>query len=102
MLGPSGDLSGRLRDATCQLGNLATKLNLAGSKIEVHKIETDKQKIVPADFSKPSKVVDNDIVKMILTLVNYLKKLTVTQKFKKMKIRFLIIIHTLLFLNLIN
>ena len=43
--------------------NLATKSNLARLKAEVDKTAADKLKTVPADLSKLSHVVDNDVVK---------------------------------------
>ena len=43
--------------------NLALKSNLAKLKAGVDKIEVDKLKIVPTVLSKPSNVVDNEVVK---------------------------------------
>ena len=43
--------------------NLALKSNLAKLKAGVDKIDVDKLKIVPTDLSKPSNVVDNEVVK---------------------------------------
>ena len=42
--------------------NLESKLCLASSKTEVHKIDLDKLKTFPVDLSKLSKAVNNDIV----------------------------------------
>ena len=47
------------------VSSYATKTNLASLKTEVHKIDTDKIKTVPADLAKLSNVVKNDIVKKI-------------------------------------
>ena len=41
---------------------LALKSNLATLKSEIDKIDVDRQKTVPKDFSKLSNVVDNDVV----------------------------------------
>ena len=46
----------------------ATKTNLASLKTEVDKIDTDKLKTVPADLTKLSNVVKNDVVKKIIAL----------------------------------
>ena len=43
--------------------NLALKSNLAKLKAGADKIEVDKLKIVPTVLSKPSNVVDNEVVK---------------------------------------
>ena len=45
------------------VSSYATKTNLASLKAEVDKIDTDKLKTVPADLSKLSNVVRNDVVK---------------------------------------
>ena len=45
---------------------LAVKSDLASLKTEVDKIDIDKLKIVSADLSKLSNLVDNDVVKNIL------------------------------------
>ena len=45
------------------VSSYATKTNLAASKSEVDKIDTDKLKTVPTDLSKLSNVVKNDVVK---------------------------------------
>ena len=45
--------------------NLATKSDLATVKAVVDKIDIDKLRTVPADLSKLSNVVGNDIVKKI-------------------------------------
>ena len=45
------------------ISSYATKTNLAALKTEVDKIDTDKLKTVPADLSKLSNVVKNDVVK---------------------------------------
>ena len=45
------------------VSSYATKTNLAVLKNEVDKIDTDKLKAVPADLSKLSNVVKNDVVK---------------------------------------
>ena len=44
----------------------ATKTNLASLKTEVDKIDTDKLKTVPADLTKLSNVVKNDVVKKLI------------------------------------
>ena len=41
---------------------LALKSNLATLKAEIDKIDVDRLKTVPKDFSKLSNVVDNDVV----------------------------------------
>ena len=46
--------------------NLATKPDLASLKAEVHKIDVYKLKTGPADLSKLSNVVNNDVVKKAL------------------------------------
>ena len=43
--------------------SFALKTNLANSKTEVDKLDTDKLKTVPVDLSKLSNVVKNDVVK---------------------------------------
>ena len=45
------------------VSSYATKTNLAALKSDVDKIDTDKLKTVPADLSKLSNVVKNDVVK---------------------------------------
>ena len=45
------------------VSSYATKTNLAASKGEVDKIDTDKLKTVPTDLAKLSNVVKNDVVK---------------------------------------
>ena len=45
------------------MSSYATKTNLAALKSEVDKIDTDKLKAVPADLTKLSNVVKNDVVK---------------------------------------
>ena len=45
------------------VSSYATKTNLAASKGEVDKIDTDKLKAVPTDLAKLSNVVKNDVVK---------------------------------------
>ena len=53
-----------LKGATgADISNLAVKSNLASLKAEVDKIDIDKLKAVTADLSKPSNLVDNDVVK---------------------------------------
>ena len=54
------DLKGALGVYTC---NLAAKSDLFSLKAQVDKIDIDKLKTVPADLSKVSNVVDNDVVK---------------------------------------
>ena len=51
--------------------NLASKSDLASLKVEVDKLIT-----VPADFSKLSNVVDNDVFK-ILNMINWSHKLII-------------------------
>ena len=43
--------------------SFALKTNLANSKAEVDKLDTDKLVPVPVDLSKLSDVVENDVVK---------------------------------------
>ena len=43
--------------------NLAVKLNLVSLKASIDKIDIDKLKTVPADLSKLSNVVENDVVR---------------------------------------
>ena len=43
--------------------NLAGKSDLVSLRVEVDKTEIDKLKIAPADLSKLSNIVDNDVVK---------------------------------------
>ena len=43
--------------------NLAAKSDLASLKVEIDEIDTRKLKNVPADLSKLSNVVNNDVVK---------------------------------------
>ena len=43
--------------------NFALKTNLANLKTKVDKLDTDKPKAVPVDFSKLTNVVKNDVVK---------------------------------------
>ena len=45
------------------VSGFASKTNLAASKTEIDKIDTDKLKTTPADLSKLSNVVKNDVVK---------------------------------------
>ena len=45
------------------VSSYATKTNLAALKTEVDKIDTDKLKTVPADLTKLTNVVKNDVVK---------------------------------------
>ena len=45
------------------VSSFASKTNLAALKTEVHKIDADKLKTVPADLAKLSNVVNNDVVK---------------------------------------
>ena len=42
---------------------MAAKSDLASLKAEIDKVEVDKLKTVPADFSKLSKVVNNEVIK---------------------------------------
>ena len=57
------------------VSSYATKTNLAALKSEVDKIDTDKLKTVPADLTKLSNVVKNDVVKKI----DYNTKVTSTE-----------------------
>ena len=53
-----------LKGATpADTSNLASKSDLASLKAEVHKIDVDKLKTAPADLSKLSNIVDNDVAK---------------------------------------
>ena len=45
------------------VSSFASKTNIAGLKAEVDKIDADKLKTVPVDFTKLSNVVKNDVVK---------------------------------------
>ena len=42
---------------------MAAKSDLASLKAEIDKVEVDKLKTVPADLSKLSKVVNNEVIK---------------------------------------
>ena len=42
---------------------MAAKSDLASLKAEIDKVEVDKLKAVPADLSKLSKVVNNEVIK---------------------------------------
>ena len=86
---------------------------MANSKAEVDKKYIDKTGVVPIDLSKLFNVVDNHVIKKTVydQLVwkvhaidssKLIKKWTVTQKLKKLKIKFPIMINTLLLLNLIT
>ena len=50
------------------------KSNLANLKTEADKLDIDKLASVPADLSKLSGVVKNDVVKKKLCLINWLQK----------------------------
>ena len=50
--------------------NLALKSNLAKLKAEVGKVDVDKLKTVPTDLRKLSHVVDNEVVKKKLCMIN--------------------------------
>ena len=53
-----------LKDATgVDTSKLATKSDLASLKAEIDKIDVDKLKTAPADLSKISNVVNNEVVK---------------------------------------
>ena len=52
--------------------NFALKTNLASLKTEVDKLDIEKLVPVPADLSKLSNVVKNDVAKK--TLINWLRK----------------------------
>ena len=54
------------------VSSYATKTNLAALKTEVDKIDVDKLKTTPADLTKLSNVVKNDVVKK----TNYSTKIT--------------------------
>ena len=61
------DLSNYATKATgVDISNRTLKSNLAKLKSEVDKIDVDKLKTVPVDFSKLSKVVNNEVVKKIV------------------------------------
>ena len=61
------DLSNYATKATgIDTSNRTLKSNLAKLKSEVDKIDVDKLKTVPVDFSKLSKVVNNEVVKKIV------------------------------------
>ena len=61
------DLSNYATKATgIDISNRTLKSNLAKLKSEVDKIDVDKLKTVPVDFSKLSKVVNNEVVKKIV------------------------------------
>ena len=63
-----------LKNATeIYTSKLALKSNLANLKAEIHKIDVDKLKAVPVDLSKPSNVINNDVVKK-LCMINQLEK----------------------------
>ena len=57
------------------VSSYATKTNLASSKTEVDKIDTDKLKTVPADLAKLNNVVKNDVVKK----TDYSTKVTIIE-----------------------
>ena len=61
------DLSNYATKATgIDISNRTLKSNLAKLKSEVDKIDVDKLKTVPVDFSKLTKVVNNEVVKKIV------------------------------------
>ena len=61
------DLSNYATKATgIDISNRTLKSNLVKLKSEVDKIDVDKLKTVPVDFSKLSKVVNNEVVKKIV------------------------------------
>ena len=48
-----------------ETSNLAAKLGLATSQVEVDKIGIDQEKTLPTDLNKLSNVVDNDVAKKL-------------------------------------
>ena len=65
------DLKSRLEGTTSvDTSNLASKSDLASLKVEVDEKDIDKLKTAPANLSKPSIVVDNNVVKK-LCMINY-------------------------------
>ena len=48
--------------------NFALKTNLANLKTEVDKLDIDKLVPIPADLSKLSNVVENDVVKRLIKI----------------------------------
>ena len=48
--------------------NLGSKSNLAKLKAVVNKIDIDKLKTVPADFSKLSNVINNEVINKLLMI----------------------------------
>ena len=48
------------------ISNIIAKPDLVGLKAEVHKIDGDEIKALPAHLRKPSIIVDNDVVKKIV------------------------------------
>ena len=68
------EIKARVKGATgVDTSNLATKSDLFSLKAGVNKINIDKLKIVPLDFSKIRNVVDNDFLKR-LSMINLLQK----------------------------
>ena len=87
------------------------KPDLTGLKSNVDKLDIDKLKTVQIDLSKVNNIVDNEVVRktmydQLVTKVHAIdssklvKKLTATQKLKRLRIEFLFMINTLLLLNL--
>ena len=61
-----------LKGATpADTSNLASKSDLASLKAEVHKIDVDKLKTAPADLSKLSNIVDNDVAKYCVWKISH-------------------------------
>ena len=62
----SYEMKAELKNATVvYTSKLAAKPDSASLKVEVDKIDDDKLKTVPADLSKLSNVVNNDVVKKL-------------------------------------
>ena len=58
------------------ISNLTTNPDLVSLKAEVDKIDRDKLKTFPVDLSKLSNVIDHDVVKKNLYMINFSLRLT--------------------------
>ena len=52
------------------VSSFASKTNLAALKTEVDKIDADKLKTVPVDLAKLTNVIENDLVKKLIIMLN--------------------------------
>ena len=68
-----------------ETSNLAAKLGLATSQVEVDKIGIDQEKTRPTDLNKLSNVVDNDVAKK-LCLIKQLETLMLLMVINQLEI----------------